>query len=77
MKGNYIIDKEATEDRARVWVVTYTRIAAKDEAEALLTAELLALRDVPNAHVRALRVRQTPSGRYSVTLKRTREEETR
>ena len=61
-----------TGGRARVWLAPYRAIFAADEAEAVLLATRAALRDVPEATVEVWRVHRTPTGRYSVTLRRTR-----
>jgi len=61
-----------TYGKARVWTFTYTRILAENETEAVRLVTQAALKEVPSATVKILRTRMTPSGRFSVTVKRER-----
>lgn len=59
--------------RARVWTYRTPALYARDEAEARMLIEHEALRTVPNAAVRILSIRRTPTGRYSAMVRRERE----
>src|SRR5262245_4814283 len=60
------------ESRARVWTYRYPAMVAESADEAQQLVERRALREVPDATVETLRVKRTPTGRYSVTVRRVR-----
>jgi hypothetical protein len=60
--------------RATVWLHKYQLRSARNEAEAIHLATSMALRDVPEATVKVMSTRRTPTGRWTVTVKRDRSE---
>jgi hypothetical protein len=58
--------------KATVWTFRTQPIVAVDESEARLLLTAQALRDVPEASVKIMSIRQTPTGRYSAIIKRDR-----
>lgn len=58
--------------RLQTWTATYQFRAARDADEAAKFARYAATQDVPDAEVHIIKISQTQTGRFSVQVRRVR-----